>query len=247
MAEKASLKGYEPNILDDFHNSETNEIFFHRQSTRNRRTRAMRNSTMNLSEKRFLHHCSFRSEKTQRTEDKLITLMKKGCCQLSSFSHTHTIQRHGALVLHSRVQATLVVEEVPSTCRIPTHVEDMTGKRGASQGSPLRVAPGVPLGMGGDPEPCTERLVNITSLWGSTRASRTPCRCRAPLALMEGRDVSSCSCRSGHSTTFPCPLFTESTGLVVPTKPPHCSPCWLRLLRLRRLFIEKSLMEKKNF
>ena len=31
-------------------------------------------------------------------------------------------------------------------------------KPGAGQGSPLRVAPGVPLGMGGgDPEPCTER------------------------------------------------------------------------------------------
>ena len=29
-------------------------------------------------------------------------------------------------------------------------------KPGAGQGSPLRVAPGVPLGMGGDPEPCTE-------------------------------------------------------------------------------------------
>ena len=32
---------------------------------------------------------SFRSEKNQRTWDKLITLMKKVCCQLSPFSHTH--------------------------------------------------------------------------------------------------------------------------------------------------------------
>ena len=31
------------------------------------RTRAMRNTTMGLSEKRYLHHCSFRSEKNQRT------------------------------------------------------------------------------------------------------------------------------------------------------------------------------------
>ena len=38
--------------------------------------------------KRYLHHCSFRSEKNQRTEDKLVTLMKKVCCQLSPFSHT---------------------------------------------------------------------------------------------------------------------------------------------------------------
>ena len=43
---------------------------------------------MILSEKRYLHHCSFRSEKNQRTEDKLITVMKKVCCQLSPFSHT---------------------------------------------------------------------------------------------------------------------------------------------------------------
>ena len=47
----------------------------------------MRNSTMSLLEKRYLHHCSFRSEKNQRTWDKLITLMKKVCCQLSPFSH----------------------------------------------------------------------------------------------------------------------------------------------------------------
>ena len=56
--------------------------------TLNRRTRAMRNSTMSLSEKRCLHHCWFRSEKNQRTWDKLITLMRKVCCQLSPFSHT---------------------------------------------------------------------------------------------------------------------------------------------------------------
>ena len=53
--------------------------------TRNRRTRAMRNSTMSLSEKRYLHNCSLRSEKKQQTGDKLITLMKKVCCQLSPF------------------------------------------------------------------------------------------------------------------------------------------------------------------
>ena len=45
----------------------------------------MRNSTMNLSEKPYLHHCSFRSEKNFRTGDKLITLIKKVCCQLSPF------------------------------------------------------------------------------------------------------------------------------------------------------------------
>ena len=55
---------------------------------RSLRTRVTRNSTMRLSEKRYLHHCSFRSEKNQRTWDKLITLMKKVCCQLSPFSRT---------------------------------------------------------------------------------------------------------------------------------------------------------------
>ena len=60
--------------------------------TRCPRTRAMRNSTMRLSEKRYLHHCSFRSEKNQRTGDKLITLMKKVSCQLRAFSHRRTVR-----------------------------------------------------------------------------------------------------------------------------------------------------------
>ena len=62
-------------------------------SRRNRATRSPRtfvtgNSTMRPSAERSLHHCSFRSEKNQRAEDKPITLMKKVCCQLSHFSHT---------------------------------------------------------------------------------------------------------------------------------------------------------------
>ena len=43
---------------------------------------------MRPSGNRYLHHCSFRCEKNQRTGDKLITLLKKVCCQLSPFSHT---------------------------------------------------------------------------------------------------------------------------------------------------------------
>ena len=43
---------------------------------------------MRLSEKRYLHHCSFRSEKNQWTGDNVITLMKKVYCQLSPCSHT---------------------------------------------------------------------------------------------------------------------------------------------------------------
>ena len=54
---------------------------------RSPRTYVTRNSTMRPSGKHYLHHCSFRSEKNQRTGDKLITLMKKVCCQFSPFSH----------------------------------------------------------------------------------------------------------------------------------------------------------------
>ena len=54
------------------------------------RTCLTRNSTMRPSAERSLHHCSFRSEKNQRTEDKLITLMKKVCCQLSPFLSCHS-------------------------------------------------------------------------------------------------------------------------------------------------------------
>ena len=49
-------------------------------------------------------------------------------------------------------------------------------KPGAGQGSPLRVAPGVPLGMGGgDPEPCTERYWSkLLHAWGGSPTSRWP-------------------------------------------------------------------------
>ena len=43
---------------------------------------------MRPSEKPYLHHCLYRSEKNQRTGDKLITLMKKVCCWLSPLSLT---------------------------------------------------------------------------------------------------------------------------------------------------------------
>ena len=51
-------------------------------ATRCPRTCLTRNSTTRPSAERSLHHCSFGSEKNQRTEDKLITLLKKVCCQL---------------------------------------------------------------------------------------------------------------------------------------------------------------------
>ena len=42
-----------------------------------------RRSVTTPSAERYLHYCSFRSEENQRTEDKLITLIKKVCCQLT--------------------------------------------------------------------------------------------------------------------------------------------------------------------
>ena len=52
-------------------------------ATRCPRACLTRNSTARPSAERSLHHCPFRSEKNQRAGDKLITLLKKVCCQLS--------------------------------------------------------------------------------------------------------------------------------------------------------------------
>ena len=65
LANNASLTGYEPNFFDDLH------------------TRMTRRSVTTPSPERSLHHCSLRSEKNQRAVDKLITLLKKVCCQVS--------------------------------------------------------------------------------------------------------------------------------------------------------------------
>ena len=73
LAKTTSSTGYEPNVIDNFDYSETTEIFLQEQSS----------DTMPSSAKRYHHHCSFRSEKTQRAVDKLITLLKKVCCQVS--------------------------------------------------------------------------------------------------------------------------------------------------------------------
>ena len=52
-------------------------------------SRAMRNSTMTLSEKRYLHHCSLRSVKNQRNWDKLTTPSKESLLPTQSFLRTH--------------------------------------------------------------------------------------------------------------------------------------------------------------
>ena len=89
------ITGYEPNVLDDFHCSETSAMIFQDESG-DIDTEPSYSCDAELDdeiiEKRCVQHFSFRSEKNQRTGDKLVTLMKKVCCQLSPFS-AHTSAR----------------------------------------------------------------------------------------------------------------------------------------------------------
>ena len=52
-------------------------------ATRCPRTCLTRNSVTRPPAERSLHHCSLRSEKNQRRDDKLVTLLKIVCCQVS--------------------------------------------------------------------------------------------------------------------------------------------------------------------
>ena len=137
--------------------------------------------------------------------------------------------------------ATLVVLVGPSTGQ-DSH---LAGKRGASQGSPLRVPRG-PIGYGRTPSlyRAMMRSTYIRLGLSSTHAASS-----SPIArpcFLRGRDVSSCACRSGNTLSpWLRGWWSHKTT---------CSPCcWLRLPRLPnlhrgrvgRLFIEKSLMEKK--
>ena len=57
-----------------------------------------RRSLTTPSAERSLHHCSLRSEKNQRAVDKLVNLLKKVCCLLSSQSLSVGHVRTGRLV-----------------------------------------------------------------------------------------------------------------------------------------------------
>ena len=80
MAENTPLTGYEPSILD----SETTEIFFQKQSSD---TVPSHLFDVELDDETIGKSAIFTTvhsrEENQRTEDKLITLLKKVCCQLS--------------------------------------------------------------------------------------------------------------------------------------------------------------------
>ena len=67
LANSAPFTGYEPNFSDDFHYSETTEIFLQEQSSDTRpRTCMTRRSATTPSAEHSLHHCSLRSENNQR-------------------------------------------------------------------------------------------------------------------------------------------------------------------------------------
>ena len=76
----------------------------------------------------------------------------------------------------------------PGTCHIPTLVGDMAGKRGASQGSPLRMAPGFHWVWEGTPSLVQSDTVNRHPSRARCRTPRTPhhrVRLHDPGAAME--------------------------------------------------------------
>ena len=80
--------GYEPNVFDDFHFSKTSEMIF-QEETGDIDTEPSFLCDVELDDETIGKALSSPlCEKNQRTGDKLITLMKKVCCQLSPFSHT---------------------------------------------------------------------------------------------------------------------------------------------------------------
>ena len=85
LADNTPLTGYEPNLFDDFHNTQRPLKSSSRSppATAGPRTCMTWRLMTTPSAERSLHHCSLRSEKNQRAVDKLITLLKKVCCQVS--------------------------------------------------------------------------------------------------------------------------------------------------------------------
>ena len=93
MAMYHPLTGYEPNVLDDFHYSETSAMIFQDESG-DIDTEPSNLCDTELDDETIGKSAIFTTVFSgARTEDKLTTLMKKVCCQLSPFSHTHTQER----------------------------------------------------------------------------------------------------------------------------------------------------------
>ena len=89
LAEFSSPTGYGPKLLVDFHYSETTVLIFQESGDKGTEPSYLCDAELDdetIRKALSSPHCSFRSEENQRTEDKLITLMKNFCCQLSPFS-----------------------------------------------------------------------------------------------------------------------------------------------------------------
>ena len=107
LVSNAPLTGYEPKFFDDYHFSETTEIFIQESSTPGPRTCMTRRSVTTPSAERSLHHCSFRSEENQRTEDKLITPLEESLLSSQSLcvGHVRTVRpvdEFGSLISNVR-------------------------------------------------------------------------------------------------------------------------------------------------
>ena len=82
LADNTPRTGYEPKIFDDYHISETAEIFIQESSSDSRPSNLHDAEISDDTIGRALSS-PLRSEKIQRAVDKLITLLKKVCCQVS--------------------------------------------------------------------------------------------------------------------------------------------------------------------
>ena len=82
----APLTGYESNFFDDYHFSETTDIFLQESSSDTRPSYLHDSEISDYTIGRALSSPLFtqeREKKNQRAVDKLITLLKKVYCQLS--------------------------------------------------------------------------------------------------------------------------------------------------------------------
>ena len=67
VAKTTSSTGHEPNVIDNFDCSETFSAIFQNESVDVDSEPSYSLDAVSLQEKRYLHHCSLRSEKNQRT------------------------------------------------------------------------------------------------------------------------------------------------------------------------------------
>ena len=112
LANNANLTGYEPNFFDDFHYSETTEIFLQEQSsdTRPSYLRNARSVAAPLAE-RSLHHCSLGSEKNQAGRRQAYHSLEESLLPSQSLSVCHVRTGRPA---HELSWLSLSIREKPS-------------------------------------------------------------------------------------------------------------------------------------